>query len=68
MASIICGACKDRHASVEDVRECHAPEPQEVTCFSCDCLIGYDIPWIVEGERRGCGGPGICRLDFPASF
>lgn len=41
----------------------------EVCCFSCDGLIGYGIPWQAEnGERTGCGGPGICKRDFPATF
>lgn len=74
MANIICGECKGRHASVTEVRDCYdwaaaaEQDALEVCCYSCDGLIGYSGVWIIDGERAGCGGPGICRLDFPASF
>lgn len=72
MATIKCGHCIFIHASVAEVRECweahNAPEPREVCCFSCDGLIGYDLPDRTDGARDGCGGPDICRRDFPASF
>lgn len=65
-----CGHCKDRAASVDHVRFCAEAEydPGEVCCYSCDSLIGYGGPWLINGERAGCGGPGICKRDFPATF
>ena len=70
MASIICGECRNRHASVAEVEACYvdAAQADEVCCYSCDALIGYGGPWIIDGERAGCGGPGICKRDFPATF
>ncbi len=71
MAHIICGHCRDLHESVDQVRDCAAEEfeaePQEVCCFSCDGLIGWDLEPL-EGALRGCGGPDICKRDFPATF
>jgi len=68
--AITCGHCKDRNVNVDHVRECWEVEsgPREVCCFSCDGLIGYDLPDRTDGARDGCGGPDICRRDFPASF
>lgn len=68
--TIICGHCKDLHESVAQVRECQEweDEPNEVCCYSCDGLIGWNLEPHPSGEKWGCGGPGICRLDFPATF
>lgn len=69
--AITCGHCASKHDTVTEVRNCWEweqwQEPQEVTCFSCDALIGWDLPPI-EGYSRGCGGADICRRDFPSSF
>ena len=68
--AINCGHCPNSHNSVQEVRDCWEWEnqPQEVCCFSCDALIGWVFPPDTIGERRGCGGPEVCRRDFPASF
>lgn len=74
MANIICGQRKNRHASVSEVQDCYYEAAyyeafgNEVCCYSCDALIGYDLPILTDGEKTGCGGPGICKRDFPATF
>ena len=71
--AINCGHCPGTHGTVSEVRACgeRKKEANEVACCSCDGLLDWStdyFPELENGARRGCGGPDICRRDFPASF
>lgn len=67
--AINCGHCSSSHETVSEVRDCWEwqNQPQDVCCFSCDALLGWDLPPIGDAHR-GCGGPDVCRQDFAMSF